>query len=83
MNSSACDMQDEENLREGLRYARDVLGELRSSELNPQKYYEMYMQVFDELVTLRVSTIARTWHPVSVHLNAKFYMEACKDGFQY
>lgn len=46
--------QDEENLREGLRHARDVLGELRSSQLNPQKYYEMYMQVFDELTHLRV-----------------------------
>ncbi|GMH38811.1 hypothetical protein BSKO_06709 [Bryopsis sp. KO-2023] len=45
---------DEDNMREGLRNARDVLGELRSSQLNPQKYYEMYMQVFDELTHLRV-----------------------------
>lgn len=51
-----CDvfLKDEENLREGLRFARDVLGELRSSQLNPQKYYELYMEVFDQLIHLRV-----------------------------
>lgn len=47
-------LKDEENLREGLRFARDVLGELRSSQLNPQKYYELYMEVFDQLIHLRV-----------------------------
>jgi hypothetical protein len=31
-----------------------MLGELRTSFLTPQKYYELYMQVFDELVKLEV-----------------------------
>jgi len=44
---------DEDNLREGLKFARDVLGELRTSQLNPQKYYELYMNVFDQLIHLR------------------------------
>jgi len=31
-----------------------MLGELRTSYLSPQKYYELYMQVFDELGNLEV-----------------------------
>jgi hypothetical protein len=46
--------QDEDNLREALRYSAQMLGELRTSFLTPQKYYELYMQVFDELVNLEV-----------------------------
>jgi hypothetical protein len=33
-----------------------MLGELRTSFLAPQKYYELYMQVFDELGNLEVSS---------------------------
>lgn len=47
-------MQDEDNLREALRYSAAMLGELRTSYLSPQKYYELYMQVFDELGNLEV-----------------------------
>eukprot|EP00878_Enallax_costatus_P028938 GHUV01031305.1.p1 GENE.GHUV01031305.1~~GHUV01031305.1.p1 ORF type:complete len:196 (+),score=54.23 GHUV01031305.1:560-1147(+) len=43
---------DEDNLREALRYSAAMLGELRTSFLSPQKYYELYMQVFDELGNL-------------------------------
>lgn len=32
-----------------------MLGELRTSFLSPQKYYELYMQAFDELGNLEVS----------------------------
>jgi hypothetical protein len=46
--------QDEDNLREALRYSAAMLGELRTSYLSPQKYYELYMQVFDELGNLEV-----------------------------
>lgn len=45
---------DEGNLREALRYSAAMLGELRTSFLSPQKYYELYMQVFDELGNLEV-----------------------------
>jgi hypothetical protein len=51
-------LQDEDNLREALRYSAAMLGELRTSYLAPQKYYELYMQVFDELGNLEVRGIA-------------------------
>ena len=54
LSAFADTVQDDDNLKEGLRFARDVRGELRTSQLNPQKYYELYKQVFDELSNLRV-----------------------------
>lgn len=48
--------QDEDNLREALRYSAAMLGELRTSFLSPQRYYELYMQAFDELGNLEVRT---------------------------
>eukprot|EP00882_Tetradesmus_deserticola_P020363 GHRQ01021995.1.p2 GENE.GHRQ01021995.1~~GHRQ01021995.1.p2 ORF type:complete len:119 (-),score=25.01 GHRQ01021995.1:92-448(-) len=50
-----CCLQEEDNLREALRYSAAMLGELRTSFLSPQRYYELYMQVFDELGNLEVS----------------------------
>lgn len=47
-------LQDEDNLREALRYSAALLGELRTSLLSPQKYYELYMQASDELQNLQV-----------------------------
>lgn len=52
-----CCVQDEDNLREALRYSAAMLGELRTSYLSPQKYYELYMQVFDELANLEVGAV--------------------------
>ncbi|BDA44236.1 probable vacuolar protein sorting-associated protein 35 [Coccomyxa sp. Obi] len=46
---------DEDNLREALRYSAAMLVELRTSLLTPQKYFELYMQAFDELRHLEVS----------------------------
>ncbi|EIE25972.1 vacuolar protein sorting-associated protein 35, partial [Coccomyxa subellipsoidea C-169] len=40
---------DEDNLREALRFSAAMLVELRTSLLTPQKYFELYMQAFDEL----------------------------------
>ncbi|KAL6778260.1 VPS35 [Auxenochlorella protothecoides x Auxenochlorella symbiontica] len=40
---------DEDNVKDALRYSAAMLGELRTSSLGPQKYYEMYMQVSDQL----------------------------------
>ncbi|CAG9466661.1 unnamed protein product [Pedinophyceae sp. YPF-701] len=40
---------DENNIREALRYAAAMLGELRTQALGPQRYFELYMSVFDEL----------------------------------
>ncbi|KDD73497.1 vacuolar protein sorting-associated protein 35, partial [Helicosporidium sp. ATCC 50920] len=40
---------DEDNMKDALRYAASMLGELRTSMLGPQRYYELYMQACDEL----------------------------------
>ncbi|GAX84024.1 hypothetical protein CEUSTIGMA_g11449.t1 [Chlamydomonas eustigma] len=45
-------IEEDDNLREALRYSAAMLGELRTSLLSPQKYYELYMMVFDQLVNL-------------------------------
>jgi len=42
-------IQDEDNMQEALRHSAALLGELRTSLLGPQKYYELYVQVNDEL----------------------------------
>lgn len=41
-------------MREALRFSAAMLSELRTSQLSPQKYYELYMLVFDQLVNLEV-----------------------------
>lgn len=41
-------------MRDALRFASAMLGELRTSQLAPQKYFEVYMMVFDQLVNLEV-----------------------------
>ena len=46
--------QDEDSLREALRYSAAMLGELRTSLLTPQPYYELYMQATGELQLLEV-----------------------------
>ena len=45
-------IEEEENLRDALRFSAAMLGELRTSQLSPQKYYELYMLIFDQLVNL-------------------------------
>ena len=40
---------DDNNLREALKQGSLMLGELRTVALSPQKYYELYMQVWSEL----------------------------------
>lgn len=55
-----CCHQDEDNMKEALKYASQMLGELRTSQLFPQKYYELYMQVFDQLNYLEVGMNPKT-----------------------
>ena len=45
---------DDDNMREALRFSAAMLGELRTSALSPQKYYELYMLIFDQMVNLEV-----------------------------
>ncbi len=52
---SCLSLQDDDNLREALRYSAAMLGELRTSLLTPQRYFELYMQAFNELQNLEVS----------------------------
>ncbi|XP_071784980.1 vacuolar protein sorting-associated protein 35-like [Asterias amurensis] len=40
---------DKGKLMDGLKHASNMLGELRTSMLSPKSYYELYMQVCDEL----------------------------------
>ncbi|KAG2449014.1 hypothetical protein HYH02_005768 [Chlamydomonas schloesseri] len=40
---------EEDNMRDALKHAAAMLGELRTSQLQPQKYYELYMLAFDQL----------------------------------
>ena len=36
-------------MRQALRHCSSMLGELRTSQLAPQKYYDLYMTTFEEL----------------------------------
>lgn len=56
MNAVGFAIQDEDNLREALRYSATLLGELRTPTLTPQRYYELYMQAFNELTHLQVGS---------------------------
>lgn len=40
---------DNDNLRDALKHASNMICELRTSLLSPKNYYELYMQVFQEL----------------------------------
>ncbi|KAG2501801.1 hypothetical protein HYH03_000301 [Edaphochlamys debaryana] len=40
---------EEDNMRDALKHAAAMLGELRTSQLQPQKYYELYMLAFDQM----------------------------------
>ena len=45
---------DSNNLREGLKCASAMTGELRTAKLSPKNYYELYMNVTDELRELEL-----------------------------
>ena len=40
---------DQRNLRDGLKHAASMLGELRTSALGPKSYYDLYIAATDEL----------------------------------
>lgn len=40
---------DNDNLREALKHSSNLICELRTSLLSPKNYYELYMQVFQEM----------------------------------
>eukprot|EP00928_Gymnodinium_smaydae_P087561 TRINITY_DN71814_c0_g1_i1.p1 TRINITY_DN71814_c0_g1~~TRINITY_DN71814_c0_g1_i1.p1 ORF type:complete len:845 (-),score=200.41 TRINITY_DN71814_c0_g1_i1:134-2605(-) len=40
---------DNDNLREALKHSSNLICELRTSLLSPRNYYELYMQVFQEM----------------------------------
>lgn len=51
---SIIPVQDGDNLKDALRYAAALLGELRTGELQPHRYFELYMQV----CALRISSFS-------------------------
>jgi vacuolar protein sorting-associated protein 35 len=40
---------DNDNLREALKHSSNMICELRTSQLSPKNYYELYMQVFQQM----------------------------------
>lgn len=40
---------DQANLRDALRYSATMLSQLRTSLLTPKNYYQLFIQVFDEM----------------------------------
>ena len=44
---------DEGNLEEALKHASSMISELKTSTMSPKTYYELYMQVFDNLGQLK------------------------------
>ena len=78
-------MQDEDNLREALRYSAAMLGELRTSQLTPQKYFELYMQTFTELQHLEVCLIScftKRLQTFAVVMTTHMVSVLCTDVFQ-
>ncbi|CAO2833808.1 unnamed protein product [Amaranthus hypochondriacus] len=57
---------DSDNLREALKYSAQMLSELRTSNLSPHKYFELYMRAFDELRKLELFFKDESRHGVSV-----------------
>ena len=51
-----------DNLRDTLRHASNVIGELRSSVLTPRSYYQLYLQAYQELAHLQSFVEDRTRH---------------------
>ncbi|KAF7459311.1 putative vacuolar sorting protein 35 [Cryptosporidium felis] len=43
---------DQDGLRDALKHASNMLCELRTSSLSPKHYYELYMQIFQEMQDL-------------------------------
>ncbi|KAF6041264.1 VPS35 [Bugula neritina] len=48
---------DKLKLMEGLKHASNMLSELRTSELSPKNYYELYMAISDEMRHLEIYLI--------------------------
>ncbi|KAG4931797.1 hypothetical protein JHK84_048790 [Glycine max] len=58
--------QDDNNLRDALKYSAQMLSELRTSRLSPHKYYQLYMRAFDELRRLEIFFKDESRHGVSI-----------------
>lgn len=39
-------------LKNSLKYAKEMLNTLRTNDLNPENYYQLYMSIFDEMIHL-------------------------------
>ncbi|XP_030541533.1 vacuolar protein sorting-associated protein 35B isoform X2 [Rhodamnia argentea] len=57
---------DANNLREALKYSALMLSELRTSNLSPHKYYDLYMRAFGELRGLEMFFKDESRHGVSI-----------------
>lgn len=46
--------QDKDDLKKSLDHAAGILYELRTSELGPRDYYQVYMAVFGHMLQLQI-----------------------------
>merc|ERR1712139_591929 len=53
---------DNNNLREALKHSSNMICELRTSMLSPKNYYELYMQVFQEMQKLAEFFVEKERH---------------------
>lgn len=59
--------QDQNDLKQALNYAKEMLKELKTASLSPRNYYDLYMKVLDELRYLEdfFMSLQRNGKPVS------------------
>ncbi|KAF9354685.1 Vacuolar protein sorting-associated protein 35 [Mortierella sp. NVP85] len=62
---------DDNKLMDGLKHCSTMLSELRTSNLTPKNYYELYMAIFDAL--RHVSTYLKEAHQTEKHHLADLY----------
>ncbi|ORZ25801.1 vacuolar protein sorting-associated protein 35 [Absidia repens] len=67
---------DDNKLMDGLKYASNMLAELRTSSLTPKTYYQLYMAIFDSLRYL-------TLYFIEAHQTDKHHMADLYELVQY
>ncbi|KAI8099631.1 vacuolar protein sorting-associated protein 35 [Halteromyces radiatus] len=67
---------NENKLMDGLKYASNMLAELRTSNLTPKSYYQLYMAIFDSLRHL-------TAYFVEVHQTERHHLADLYELVQY
>lgn len=53
-------------MKSALKHAANMVSELKTADLTPKVYYELYMEIFDQLIFLEMyfGTLQRTGTPL-------------------